>query len=95
MTVSTQLPSDQCAVCTIGGVNGTATSCHSSLSLEPGQEVKLLLNCSQSVEQAYAVTIAGTIGETIPPCRCGCTEHLGSSRSQPSGGVRLSLLKTV
>ncbi|XP_056876742.1 CUB domain-containing protein 1-like [Takifugu flavidus] len=68
VTVSTQLPSDQCAVCTISGVNDTTTSCHSSLSLEPGQEVKLLFNCSQPIEQAYAVKIAGTIECTQDAC---------------------------
>lgn len=78
VTVSTPLPSDQCSVCTIGGVNDTTTSCHSSLSLEPGQEVQLLLNCSQAVEQAYAVAIAGTIGELVPPCRRWCSDRFGS-----------------
>lgn len=88
VAVSTQLPSDQCSVCNISGVNDTTTSCHSSLSLEPGQEVKLLFNCSQSIEQAYAVKIAGTIGETIPPCRCRCPNPFCSYKREASGGVR-------
>lgn len=77
MTVSAQLPSDQCSVCTVGGVNDTTTSCHSSLSLEPGQEAKLLFNCSQSFEQAYTVTITRTIGELIPSCSC-CVSALSA-----------------
>lgn len=63
MTVSTELPLDQCAVCTVSGVNDTQTSCHSSLSLAAEEEVKLLFNCSQPIEQAYTVTIARSIGE--------------------------------
>lgn len=71
MTVSTQLPPDQCSVCTVSGANDTAsTSCHSRLSLQPGQDVQLLLNCSQPVEQAYAVAISRTIGESVRSRRC-------------------------
>lgn len=63
VTVSTELPLDQCSVCTVSGVNDTHTSCHSSLSLVPGEEVTLLFNCSQSIEQSYTVAIARVIGE--------------------------------
>lgn len=63
VTVSTELPLDQCSVCTVSGVNDTRTSCHSSLSLVPEQEVTLLFNCSQSIEQSYTVAIARVIGE--------------------------------
>ncbi|KAL7382244.1 hypothetical protein ABVT39_019415 [Epinephelus coioides] len=62
------LPLDQCAVCTVSGVNDTQTSCQLSLSLVPGEEVKLLFNCSQPVEKAYAVTIARTIECTKDAC---------------------------
>lgn len=65
MTVSTELPLDQCAVCTVSGVNGTETSCHSSVALVPEEEVKLLFNCSQPIGQAYTVKINRTIGEFI------------------------------
>ncbi|XP_029298643.1 CUB domain-containing protein 1 [Cottoperca gobio] len=66
VTVSTELPLDQCAVCTVSGVNDT--SCHSSLSLVPEEEVKLLFNCSQPIEQAYTVTISRTIECTKDAC---------------------------
>lgn len=65
MTVSTKLPLDQCAVCTVRGENGTETSCHSSLALVPEEEVKLLFNCSQPIDQAFTVMINRTIGEII------------------------------
>ncbi|XP_054461968.1 CUB domain-containing protein 1 [Anoplopoma fimbria] len=68
VTVSTVLPLDQCAVCTISGVNDTQTSCNSSLTLVPEEEVKLLFNCSQPIEQAYTVTIAQTIECTKDAC---------------------------
>ncbi|XP_042362271.1 CUB domain-containing protein 1 [Plectropomus leopardus] len=58
----------QCAVCTVSGVNDTQTSCHTSLSLVPEKEVKLLFNCSQPVEQVYAVTITRTIECTKDAC---------------------------
>lgn len=64
MTVSTELPQNDCAVCKVSGVNDTETSCHSSLSLVPEEEVKLLFNCSQPVDQAFTVMITRTIGET-------------------------------
>lgn len=70
VTVSTQLPLDQCSVCTVSGVNDTATSCHSNLSLVPGEEVQLLFNCSQPIEQAYTVTMTHKIGETVAFSRC-------------------------
>ncbi|KAM3596949.1 uncharacterized protein V6R79_023287 [Siganus canaliculatus] len=66
VTVSAQL--DQCSVCTVSGVNDTESSCHSSLSLVPGEEVKLLFNCSQPMEQAFTVEIAGTIECTKDTC---------------------------
>lgn len=67
MTVSTELPLDQCSVCTVSGVNDTQTSCLSSQSLVPEVEIKLLFNCSQPIEQAYTVVIARTIGEFTGP----------------------------
>lgn len=71
MTVSTQLPPDQCSVCTVSVLNDTtSTTCRSRLSLQPGQDVQLLLNCSQPVEQAYAVAITRTIGESVRGRRC-------------------------
>ncbi|XP_053302036.1 CUB domain-containing protein 1 [Pleuronectes platessa] len=66
--VSTELPLDQCAVCTVSGVNDTETSCQSSLTLVPEQEVKLLFNCSQPVEQSYTVTVTRTIECTKDAC---------------------------
>ncbi|XP_034402003.1 CUB domain-containing protein 1 [Cyclopterus lumpus] len=68
VTVSTALPVDQCAVCTVSGVNDTLTSCHSSLPLVPEEEVKLLFNCSQPIEEAFTVTIARTIECTKDAC---------------------------
>ncbi|XP_041811381.1 CUB domain-containing protein 1 [Chelmon rostratus] len=68
VTVSTELPLGQCAVCTVSGVNGTQTSCHSSLSLVPEEKVKLLFNCSQPIEQAYTVMITRTIECTKDTC---------------------------
>ncbi|KAL3043692.1 hypothetical protein OYC64_003534 [Pagothenia borchgrevinki] len=68
VTVSTELSLDQCAVCTVSGVNDTQTSCHSSLALVPEEEVKLLLNCSQPLEQGYTVTIASIIECTKDAC---------------------------
>ncbi|XP_075961597.1 CUB domain-containing protein 1 [Anarhichas minor] len=59
---------DQCAVCTVSGVNDTLTSCHPSLHLVPEEEVKLLFNCSQPIEQAFTVTIARTIECTKDAC---------------------------
>lgn len=67
VTVSTELPLDQCSVCTVSGVNDTQTSCLSSQSLVPEVEIKLLFNCSQPIEQAYTVVIARTIGEFTGP----------------------------
>ncbi|XP_030268931.1 CUB domain-containing protein 1 [Sparus aurata] len=66
--VSTELPVDQCAVCTVSGVNDTETSCTSSLSLVPDEEVKLLFNCSQPIEQAYAVVITRSVECTKNAC---------------------------
>ncbi|KAM9340239.1 CUB domain-containing protein 1 [Symphorus nematophorus] len=68
VTVSTELPVDQCAVCKVSGVNDTETSCTSSLSLVPEEEVKLLFNCSQPIEQAYAVVITRNIECTKDAC---------------------------
>lgn len=68
VTVNPGLPSDQCAVCTVSGVNDTQTSCQPSLSLVPEEEVKLLFNCSQPVEQAYTVTITRNIECTKDAC---------------------------
>ncbi|XP_051247553.1 CUB domain-containing protein 1 [Dicentrarchus labrax] len=68
VTVSRELPLDQCAVCTVSGVNDTQTSCHSSLSLVPEEEVTLLFNCSQPIEQAFTVMITGTIECTKDTC---------------------------
>ncbi|XP_068432185.1 CUB domain-containing protein 1 [Clinocottus analis] len=68
VTVSTALPVDQCAVCTVSGANDTLTSCHASLPLVPEEEVKLLFNCSQPIEQAFTVTIAQTIECTKDAC---------------------------
>ncbi|XP_072226330.1 CUB domain-containing protein 1 [Leuresthes tenuis] len=61
VTVSTKLPLAECAVCTVSGVNDTQTSCYSSLTLVPENEVKLLFNCSQPIEQSYTVTITRSI----------------------------------
>ncbi|KAE8281979.1 CUB domain-containing protein 1 [Larimichthys crocea] len=68
VTVSTELPLDQCSVCTVSGVNDTQTSCLSSQSLVPEVEIKLLFNCSQPIEQAYTVVIARTIECTKDAC---------------------------
>ncbi|KAF3707288.1 CUB domain-containing protein 1 [Channa argus] len=68
VTVSTPLPLAQCAVCTVSGVNDTQTSCHSSLTLVPEVEVKLLFNCSQPLELSYTVTISQTIECTKDTC---------------------------
>uniref|UniRef100_UPI003AAE4447 CUB domain-containing protein 1 n=1 Tax=Centroberyx gerrardi TaxID=166262 RepID=UPI003AAE4447 len=68
VTVSTDLPSDQCVVCTVSGVNDTQTSCHSSLPLVPEEEVTLLFNCSQPIEQAYTVKITRSIECTKDTC---------------------------
>ncbi|XP_070778267.1 CUB domain-containing protein 1 [Enoplosus armatus] len=68
VTVSTELPMDQCAVCSVSGVNDTQTSCLSSLRLVPEEEVKLLFNCSQPIEQAYSVAITRTIECTKSSC---------------------------
>ena len=61
--MSTELPLDQCAVCTVSGVNDTETSCQSSFTLVPEEEVKLLFNCSQPIEQSYTVRVTRAIGE--------------------------------
>ncbi|XP_061838784.1 CUB domain-containing protein 1 isoform X2 [Nerophis lumbriciformis] len=66
--VSTNLPLEECAVCIISGVNDTQLSCHSTLALVPEKEVKLLFNCSQSVEQAYTVTVTQIIACTENTC---------------------------
>ncbi|XP_040909666.1 CUB domain-containing protein 1 [Toxotes jaculatrix] len=68
VTVSTKLPLNQCAVCIVSGVNDTQTSCHSSTTLVPEEEVKLLFNCSQPIEQSYTVTITRTIECTKNAC---------------------------
>nr|XP_020453389.1 CUB domain-containing protein 1-like isoform X2 [Monopterus albus] len=68
VTVSTGLPMDQCAVCTVSGVNDTQTSCHSSLSLVPEKEVTLLFKCSQPLDQAYTVIVTRTIECTKDTC---------------------------
>ncbi|XP_008279124.1 CUB domain-containing protein 1 [Stegastes partitus] len=67
-TVTVSGSSDQCPVCTVGGVNDTQTSCQPSLSLVPEQEVKLLLNCSQPIGQSYTVTITSMIECTKDAC---------------------------
>ncbi|KAM4630925.1 CUB domain-containing protein 1 [Polymixia lowei] len=68
VTVSTDLPVEQCAVCTVSGVNDTQTSCHSSLSLVAEKEVTLLFNCSQPLEQAFTVKIVRSIECTKDSC---------------------------
>ncbi|XP_075995254.1 CUB domain-containing protein 1 [Genypterus blacodes] len=68
VSVSAVLPSDQCAVCTVSGVNDTQTSCHTSLSLAPDEEVKLLFNCSTAIEQAFTVTVTQPIVCTTDKC---------------------------
>ncbi|XP_035039349.2 CUB domain-containing protein 1 [Hippoglossus stenolepis] len=68
VTVSTELPLDQCAVCTVSGVNDTETSCHPSFTLVPEEEVKLLFNCSQPIEQSYTVTVTRAIECTKDAC---------------------------
>ncbi|CAK6965839.1 CUB domain-containing protein 1-like [Scomber scombrus] len=68
VTVSTLLPSDQCAVCTVSGDNDTETSCHPSLTLVPEVEVTLLFNCTQLIEQAYEATIIRTVECTKDTC---------------------------
>ncbi|XP_077405296.1 CUB domain-containing protein 1 [Vanacampus margaritifer] len=66
-TVSNDLSSDECTVCTVSsGVNDTLTSCHSSVALEPEEEVKLLFNCP--VEQSYVVTVNQIIECTKDTC---------------------------
>ncbi|XP_022602881.1 CUB domain-containing protein 1-like [Seriola dumerili] len=66
VTVSSKL--DQCAVCTVSGVNDTQTSCHSPITLIPEVDNKLLFNCSQPIEQSYAVTVTRTIECTKDAC---------------------------
>ncbi|XP_034017126.1 CUB domain-containing protein 1 [Thalassophryne amazonica] len=74
--VSTELPLDQCAVCTVDGVN--VTQCSSRLVLQPEQEVTLLFNCSQSIDQAYNVQIVRDIECTMDAC------SLTTGETQPS-----------
>ncbi|XP_029134369.1 CUB domain-containing protein 1 [Labrus bergylta] len=81
VTLSSQLPLDQCLVCTVSGVNDTHT-CHSSLSLVPEEEVKLLLDCPQPVEQAYNVTISRTIECTKNACSPATVETQPSILSE-------------
>ncbi|KAM9824527.1 CUB domain-containing protein 1 [Neosynchiropus ocellatus] len=75
VSVSTVLPSDECSVCKVSGVNGTETSCTSSLVAEPEVEIQLLFKCSQAVDKAFAATISQTIGEGLKesaePCQNG------------------------
>ncbi|XP_056153992.1 CUB domain-containing protein 1-like [Lampris incognitus] len=71
VTVSTVLPVEECVVCTVSGVNDTQTSCHSSLSLVPEEEVILLFNCSQPLDQAYTVKIVRSIVCTKDACSPG------------------------
>ncbi|KAI3358716.1 hypothetical protein L3Q82_015125 [Scortum barcoo] len=68
VTLSTELPLDQCAVCKVSGVTDTQTTCHSSLTLVPQEEVKLLFNCSQPPEQAFNVAITRVIECTKTAC---------------------------
>ncbi|KAM9838797.1 CUB domain-containing protein 1 isoform 2-T2 [Aulostomus maculatus] len=68
VTVSTDLPSDDCAVCTVSGVNDTQTSCHSSLSLIPETEVQLLFRCSKPMEEAFTVSVTHAIECTADDC---------------------------
>ncbi|CAJ1083247.1 CUB domain-containing protein 1-like isoform X1 [Xyrichtys novacula] len=68
VTVSSMLPPDQCAVCSVSGVNDTVKTCDSSLHLVPEEEVTLLFNCSQPLEEAYSVVIARTIECTKDTC---------------------------
>ncbi|XP_037649901.1 CUB domain-containing protein 1 isoform X2 [Sebastes umbrosus] len=68
VTVSPELPVDQCAVCEVSGVNDTQTSCQSALTLVPEEEVTLLFNCTQTIVQSYMVTIAQTIECTKDAC---------------------------
>ncbi|XP_041867690.1 CUB domain-containing protein 1 isoform X2 [Melanotaenia boesemani] len=78
VTVSTELPLAQCAVCTISGVNDTQTSCSSSVSLVPEVEVKLLFNCSKPIDQSYTVIITRSIECTKDACNPE-TEQMSSS----------------
>ncbi|KAM7384499.1 hypothetical protein PAMA_011717 [Pampus argenteus] len=68
VTVSTELPLEQCAVCTVDGDNDVQTSCKSSLTLVPEVEVKVLFNCSEPIEAAYTVAITRTIECTKDSC---------------------------
>ncbi|XP_061615885.1 CUB domain-containing protein 1 isoform X2 [Phyllopteryx taeniolatus] len=69
VTVSSELPSNGCTVCTVvGGGNDTQTVCHAILALKPEEEVKLLFNCSRPVEQSYAVAIRQLIECTKDTC---------------------------
>ncbi|KAM3858171.1 CUB domain-containing protein 1 [Diretmus argenteus] len=83
VTVSTELPADQCAVCKVSGVNETQTSCHSSLSLVPEEEVTLLFNCSQPMEEAFSVEITRSIECTTDSC------------SPTTGDVQPAILKEL
>lgn len=82
VTVSTELPLDQCAVCTVSGVNDTQTSCQTSLSLSSEEEVKLLFNCSQPIEQSYTVIITRTIECTKDACSPATVETQPSILSE-------------
>ncbi|KAM8884982.1 CUB domain-containing protein 1 [Synchiropus picturatus] len=68
VSVSTVLPSDECSVCKVSGVNGTETSCTSSLVAEPEVEIQLLFKCSQAVDKAFAATISQSIVCTKDAC---------------------------
>ncbi|XP_028255224.1 CUB domain-containing protein 1 [Parambassis ranga] len=66
VTVSTELPEDQCTVCI--SLNDTQTSCHTSLSLVPEENVSLLFRCSKPVESAFTVTVTRSIECTKDAC---------------------------
>ncbi|XP_061598151.1 CUB domain-containing protein 1 [Cololabis saira] len=72
VTVSSELA--QCAVCTVSGDNGTDTSCQSSLTLVPEDEVTLLFNCSKPIEESFTVTISSSIECTKDKCNPNVVE---------------------
>ncbi|CAN9504087.1 unnamed protein product [Ophioblennius macclurei] len=68
VTVFSSLPLDQCAVCTVSGANDTEVSCHSTITLLPEVEVKLLFNCTDLPDDPYSVTISRTLECTKDAC---------------------------
>ncbi|KAF7210897.1 CUB domain-containing protein 1 isoform X1 [Nothobranchius furzeri] len=82
VTVSTTLTLDECSVCTVSGVNDTQTSCSSSVTLVPVQEVKLLFKCSQPIEQSFTVTVDSSVECTGGTCNPSTVEAPASILQQ-------------